>query len=83
MESKGSAKSTVKVRAAAKLHLDQFCTSKHFPRSKDLSEEQFCNENFFRQFSTYLTEYANSIASKKSIMAKMLFNTFEAQRSMH
>ena len=54
--------------------------SKHFPRSKDLSEEQFHNENFFRQFSTYSTEFAISSSSKNLIMSRTAVNYFGAAK---
>lgn len=58
MATTGSAKSTEKGRVNAKTHCDVFCASKHLPRIKDLSEKDFCDVNFFREFATYLSEHA-------------------------
>ena len=69
MPSTGSAKSTEKVRQAARTHFDFFCGSKHLPRWKELSEDQFCDVNLFREFSTFLAEHAVVTKTKMLLMA--------------
>ena len=69
MASTGSAKSTERGRSAAKNHCDLCCASKHLPKTRDLSGDQFCDVHFFREFATYLTEHASE-QSQTLLMAR-------------
>ena len=65
LASGGSAKSTVKGKSAAMKHLDAFCLTKSLglnssgsASSERLTQEELCSEKLFREFATYLTEFA-------------------------
>lgn len=65
LASGGMARATEAGRSSAKKHCDAFCLTKRIGLNENgiascerLSEEQICNEKFFREFSTYLTAHA-------------------------
>ena len=63
----GSSKSTEAGRVSALRHADIFCTNKQIDLDAKgiaslgrLSESEICNQEFFKEFATYLTEHAKS-----------------------
>lgn len=65
LASGGMARATEAGRSSAKKHCDAFCLTKRIGLNdkgtascERLSENQICDEKFFREFATYLTTYA-------------------------
>ena len=65
LASGGSAKSTVKGKSAAMKHLDALYLTKSLAlnssgsaSSERLTQKELCSEMLFREFATYLTEFA-------------------------
>jgi hypothetical protein len=86
MASTESAKSTERGRATGRTHCNSFCASKHLPKTRDLSDDQFCDVQFFREFATYLTEHVISEQSQTLVVARTavqyldVIKEFTAQR---
>ena len=67
LASGGMAKSTLKGKSVAMKHFDKFCSTKGLglnstgiASAQRLSEEELCSEQLFREFATYITEFAMS-----------------------
>lgn len=73
LASAGTSRATEAGRTSAKVHFNQFCTTKAIGISPQtqrvscdlLNENELCNEKLFREFSTYLLENATNSKTTK------------------